>query len=403
MLYVNCGITRKMIIPEIAYGEDEHTTSLLETDRILSGIGKIGVWFFKPINDYTSCLCCSDDAIMELNGVVSKEGDLLYISNNPDYSDPLLSNASQAEVQTQLPWGATYSYTQYICDPDANARVPVKHYMYLSSEEDSIGVNNLLYHKVYYKNILPFDIEKDIPCAAIRQEGNKVYMLLEPGEEMTALNILNYYERSYNEEKINNGEYLIYDFGLKVNDTIPHNMINETVNNIKDITNSGNSYRIFNLKHDDLYGQIISGIGKSNFWFFKPAEELCSCFCDERDLIMNLNGVVSKEGNLLYISNTPDYSDPLISYFNSVESQKGDAGKITIVQSLAKQLLVSFPVLGQRSQLNIYNMQGQLRLSKGIQAGESSVVLDIEKLQEGIYILQINLNNKLVSKQFIIK
>ena len=121
------------------------------------------------------------------------------------------------------------------------------------------------------------------------------------------------------------------------------------------------------------------------------------------DLKMELNGVVSKEGNLLYISNTPDYSDPLISRFNSVGSQRDDAGEITIAQSLAKQLLVSFPVLNQRSQLNIYDMQGQLRLSEGIQTAESSIVLDIEKLQEGSYILQMTLNNQWVSKQFIIK
>ncbi len=310
------------------------------------------------------------------------------------------------EVQTQLPWGATYSYIQFTCYGEFNRYM--YHYMYLSSEEDSIGVNNLRYHKVYYKRQSPSNIEKGTPCYAIRQEGDKVYVLGDPWDNISDnpggapdIPMFQDYYYNYNEEDICNGEYLLYDFGLNVGDTIPHNIMYSRINEIKETSNSNINYRLF---INDFYNDdFLSGIGKTKIWFFKPITPYCTCICDEMDLKMELNGVVSKEGNLLYISNTPDYTDPLISRFNSVGSQRDDAGEITIAQSLAKQLLVSFPVLNQRSQLNIYDMQGQLRLSEGIQTAESSIVLDIEKLQEGSYILQMNLNNKWVSKQFIIK
>jgi hypothetical protein len=80
-----------------------------------------------------------------------------------------------------------------------------------------------------------------------------------------------------------------------------------------------------------------------------------------------------------------------------------DKSAVTIVPTQVRNQfdIIFKESINANTQLEIYNINGQLVKSESLNINENRKKIDVNKLQAGVYIVRININNRIVAKRFV--
>lgn len=258
-------------------------------------------------------------------------------------------------------------WRQYSACADGAPCVEEQDYVYYLNGDSIVG--DITYKKVFKHGILVkvwFDGPPVPPYCDTSWTFNHFYALVRQEENRI-------YVRQWGEQ-----EALLYDFGLKVGDTLPitwNQWYEDIVVTSIDSLLVGNYYRkVFNLTQQSS-PQLIEGIGHEG-GFIEPFPPILECghfllcfalndttyypnYNDPCDLTVNIHPTISQE-TIKYYPN-PVINNLTIEYFNSENIE----------------------------QVVSYNASGQKKILLFKKYGENTIIIDLSRLGKGFYIIQI--------------
>jgi hypothetical protein len=271
----------------------------------------------------------------------------------------LLCFASNANAQTYVPF-PTSTDTAVWLEYYVNISNPNVSYYEINTYGDTI-LDGLIYTKIYkaYDNVYPGNY-----YAAIREENKIIY--------------LRDYVDSYDPI---NSDTILFDFNAQVGDTVNwygELFPNPVVQSIDSVEVNGIFRKRFNLD----VTQIIEGIGSNRGFipFYGIAEEDKSTYCYHlnSDLIWKEDGLSDCYAPTKQIQQTDNISinpNPTSDFLN-----------------------IDFETNEQR-ELQVFNQLGQLVLSET--SNDANLVLSLEHLPKGFYVLAIQTEKGTFTKKII--
>ena len=246
-------------------------------------------------------------------------------------------------------------------------------------------INSLKYFKLYKSGVAYYDVPfyyEHIYTGAIRDSYNKFYYI----------------------EKDKDNEVLLFDFTVKIGDTIISGLNNQ-ISKIYSIDSLQDGRKVFNCFSSHHWGgkcasgYIIEGIGHNGGLL----EEMP---CDHPGLQEHKLVCYLENGELVY-HNDLGFEDPGCDHNSSIQSVFNIKPVIKIfpvpVENTVTIELLNFPI-GIVS-IEIYDMQGIKLLSNRMdnQGNLNKFSFDISTLKKGIYLIKINELNSFYSQKIVIE
>jgi hypothetical protein len=282
-------------------------------------------------------------------------------------------NASRFPINPSAKW---YITNITFAPQDDNEKILEKHEFFINS--DTL-INSLNYYKLYKSGVAYYDTPfyfESIYVGAIRDVDNKFYFI----------------------EKNETTEVLLFDYNLKMGDTIHSKTGKNYVVNLIDTLPDGRR-RFWSLPN--ACGgccttiSLIEGIGHSGGIIEDPPCEhigfygyYLNCFLIDGELIyQNDMSLVNCE-----------------NFYSSLDNLK-ENGKIVIYPVPASKILtIEFSDLSETSaEIDIFDIAGSTVLSKIIHPNLNKIELNIQSLKKGVYVIRISENNLFVTKKILVE
>lgn len=281
------------------------------------------------------------------------------------------SEPSRYPINPAGVWKVYITSDEYVPGAPANEEF-IKYYI----SNDTI-INTQAYYKVYKTGTAYYDEPfryEHIYVGALRDEANRMYFI-----KKNALS-----------------EVLLFDFNLKIDDTIKSVIGKDHIINEIDSLNDGRK-KIGSIPFICAgccpAPILIEGIGHADGLFEEPA-------CNHPGYQFNKLICYTEDDNIIYQS---DYLSLTCDSFTNVKPIKGDLTEINIYPVPAtNKISVEFSNINEYpSVISIYNTCGSLVYSKNIQYKINKLEIDVQGLKRGIYFISIK-NKELVGSKMII-
>lgn len=245
-------------------------------------------------------------------------------------------------------------------------------------------INSTKYFKLYKSGIGYYDTPlyfENVYFGALRQENNRIYYI----------------------EKNKTTEVVLYDFDVKVGDTIKSTVEKDMVVTAIDTLDDGRR-KISFWKTDFQHGKclnwnntfFIEGIGSmGGLFYMSPCdhvgfkEHYLICYYEDGQIVYKNTQVADTECNI----NIP----------NTIRKPKSN--KIRVYPVPAKDK-ISVEVLGNYysiQSIELFNLLGEKVLEKSSKSLTNKYNLNVESLRKGIYLLKINENHSFSLHKIIIE